>query len=583
MNFTLHLTDLQAAFAWNTSIIWAVTIAFFIHWKEGKRQGFEPLTWLTFLAVVYASVIFGERIGAFGLADWIGLFDGKGLPATPKKTFLGSALLVLPVILILKKWWRLPARMVDTLLLPIPLAAAIGRVGCLLAGCCFGSPTMNGWGISYGPGSPAYNCQMADGLLPYGATETMGTYPVQLFFVVSGMLSFVLLWRIRKQIKQPGSLALAALILLLGNRFFIEFFREAITARGFLGEMIGNLKVGQWFCLVVALISLLVYCWREREDKQFTSTEKKELNGHSFLLKASLLLIIAFGGLLLRSVLTLEEKVILLIVCLPAIFSIGKKLWQSYERRPIFAPAAMLSVSTLILLAMPLDTLPPMAKGQQWIELGAGGVAGSYSDVQRDCSGNEIGRDKIKTSSFSFDGSYNWGLKNGRSGIGFRVASGSTEMEEINNSAYNDFSFNALGLYGIIDKKAFGMRFGFLTTDRHFNKPFDQERDNLTVPNFHIRVGKLHRVYFDMSVYDSHAFSFFPEPSFSMAFNYGFNDASGATRLRGGFGIIQEESGLVLTMSGPIADSPFILEGGLFAQRGIMASLGLRYRFYLRQ
>lgn len=582
MHFTLHLTELQAAMAWNTSIVLAAAAAFFVHWKEGKRRGFESLTWLTFLALVYASIIFGERIGAFGLSDWEALFAGEGLPAVVKKTFLGSVLLMLPVVFLLKKWWRLPVGMVDAFLLPIPLAAAIGRIGCFLAGCCFGKPTGAGWGVNYGAGTSAHDWQVAQGIIPEGAAETVGAYPVQLYFVVSGLVGFALLWHLRKRMKQPGQLALATMVFVFANRFFIEFFREAVTGRGFIGEMAGGLKLGQWFCLAVVLVSLLVYCWREFNFRPIAQAAKSKSAPQFILPKAGLLLTVAIGGLLLSPVLTLEEEVILLMVCSPALYFLGKKIWRMPSRRKAIAPAAMLSMATIALAAVPLDTLPPMGKGQHWIELGAGGTTGAYSIISRDCDGNIIDEDKVKFQSLAFDGSVNWGIRDGRAGIGLRGASGTSEPEVNANLEDRDFSFNAMGMYAILDTRGIGLKGGAMYIDRAF-APTVAGDENDIVPIIHLRFGKIARLHVDYSNHDNQVFSFYPQPIGGLGVAYGFDDPSGAKQLRGAFVVIDEESGFSISGRHPIGQSRWVAEGGLAFRRNAIFSMGLRYRFYLKE
>lgn len=51
------------------------------------------------------------------------------------------------------------------------LGVSIGRVGCLMNGCCFGGPCNAPWGIVFPPGSPAHQLQMEEGVASlYGLT-----------------------------------------------------------------------------------------------------------------------------------------------------------------------------------------------------------------------------------------------------------------------------------------------------------------------------------------------------------------------------------------------------------------------------
>ena len=61
----------------------------------------------------------------------------------------------------LKKMAVLPT--FDILAAALPLGMAIGRIGCLLNGCCFGAVTDSSWGIVFPQGSPAHIHQIATG------------------------------------------------------------------------------------------------------------------------------------------------------------------------------------------------------------------------------------------------------------------------------------------------------------------------------------------------------------------------------------------------------------------------------------
>lgn len=73
------------------------------------------------------------------------------------------------IVLALSHWrWRLPTRLVLDVVAPAMLVGlAIGRIGCLMNGCCFGgecSPDF-GWGLQFPVGSPVYMEQLERGKL----------------------------------------------------------------------------------------------------------------------------------------------------------------------------------------------------------------------------------------------------------------------------------------------------------------------------------------------------------------------------------------------------------------------------------
>ncbi len=78
--------------------------------------------------------------------------------------------------------YRLPLLAVCDLIAPsLMLGLALGRVGCLLNGCCFGGVCDCPWAVTFPPGSPAYHSQIARGqMLGFRISGHPKTEPVLL-------------------------------------------------------------------------------------------------------------------------------------------------------------------------------------------------------------------------------------------------------------------------------------------------------------------------------------------------------------------------------------------------------------------
>lgn len=73
---------------------------------------------------------------------------------------LGAAL----ATLLFARKERLPLLPIADLIAPsLVVGLALGRIGCLLNGCCYGGPTSLPWGVTFPPGSPPYQDQIARG------------------------------------------------------------------------------------------------------------------------------------------------------------------------------------------------------------------------------------------------------------------------------------------------------------------------------------------------------------------------------------------------------------------------------------
>lgn len=116
--------------------------------------------------------------------------------------------------------------LMDALLPALPLGQAFGRVGCFMAGCCYGLPS-------------------SVGVFMHSAAAPSGIrlFPIQLVESVCTFALFVLLVRMRRD-SPPGRLLGTYLSGYGMARFAIEFYRGD-AVRGFIGP----LSVSQWISL----------------------------------------------------------------------------------------------------------------------------------------------------------------------------------------------------------------------------------------------------------------------------------------------------------------------------------------------
>jgi len=240
---------------------------------EGHRRKFPAAAWLLSLAIVVTLALFGSRIGVFDLAAWQTWWQGGAFPVATERTSIGVVLFLFPAIWLIRKGLRFNAPILDTLAFAIPVVLIIRRMGCIAAACCYGIPTESSWGLRYlGPSSirDQHWVEVISGADRFGSAAV---HPVPVYFILGGVISLFLLRKYQNRFKQAGSLTLFALALLLGFRFFIEFFRDPATNHQ-LGNFVLGLKQIQWFSLLAVLV-LTVSIWiRERRPQTyFTKAE----------------------------------------------------------------------------------------------------------------------------------------------------------------------------------------------------------------------------------------------------------------------------------------------------------------------
>ncbi|MGE5190726.1 MAG: prolipoprotein diacylglyceryl transferase [Gemmatimonadota bacterium] len=196
--------------------IWAAARE--IRRKEGDPEAFYDLAfWLVVAAVVGARafhVLVYRSYYAENPAEIYRIWNG-GL------VFYGGLLAAVAACLAFVRRRGLPfLPTADAAALGIPLGLAFGRVGCTLAGCCYGKPTTVPWGIVFT--DPA---SLAPLHVPL--------HPTQAYEALSALAIFGVLTATRDRFVTPGMRFWTMLVLYGVARSFLEIFRD--DPRGFLG------------------------------------------------------------------------------------------------------------------------------------------------------------------------------------------------------------------------------------------------------------------------------------------------------------------------------------------------------------
>jgi prolipoprotein diacylglyceryltransferase len=162
-------------------------------------------------------------------------------------------------------------RLLDVFALPTLAGLMIHRIGCFLAGCCWGDivsnehstrfasqvqtlPFLSGLssGVSYPPGSLPYEQHLALGLIEPNALASLPVYPVQLYEGALLLVPLLALWRFPWRRFPAGVLAVVVICAYAFLRFFIEYLR----ADGYI--VLGNMTVTQLQCLFLLLSAILL-------------------------------------------------------------------------------------------------------------------------------------------------------------------------------------------------------------------------------------------------------------------------------------------------------------------------------------
>ncbi|HEY3411616.1 MAG TPA: prolipoprotein diacylglyceryl transferase [Armatimonadota bacterium] len=136
----------------------------------------------------------------------------------------------------------------------IAIGYAIGRIGCFLNGCCYGSECHLPWAMRF----PDLN---------YPGMLTPPSHPAMLYSSIAGLLMFGILTAVDKRRKYAGQTFLTFLVLYCVYRFLIEYVRAGVTAV----VAVDGLTQAQIASVVIALVALAVAFRRSRKTGAQTS------------------------------------------------------------------------------------------------------------------------------------------------------------------------------------------------------------------------------------------------------------------------------------------------------------------------
>ena len=159
--------------------------------------------------------------------------------------FYGGLIAAVAASLVYLRWKRMPLWTTTDVFAPgIALGHVVGRLGCLMAGCCFGRQTSVPWAITFTDPAAFANV---------GTPLGVPLHPTQLYEAGAELLilGVLLAWE-RRGHGFPGRTFWTYMLLYAASRFVIEFYRG--DPRG----MVGSFSTSQFVSLLLAPIAILM-------------------------------------------------------------------------------------------------------------------------------------------------------------------------------------------------------------------------------------------------------------------------------------------------------------------------------------
>jgi phosphatidylglycerol:prolipoprotein diacylglycerol transferase len=234
-----------------------LVVSWFLLQREARRRGLEALA--RDLVSLYGWMLVAGWVGGKLYYVLSSYEEFRGIWARGKPgeivgkgfVFYGSLLTCIPTL----RWWLkkrgLPfLPVLDTAILAAPIMLGLGRVGCFLAGCCYGHRCDVPWAVHY----PERH-----------ATQGLAVHPAPLYETLGCALIFAILWRyVRPRARFDGHVVAAYFVLYGVERFFVEFFRGD-AGRGFVvggdglgpGDPPAGLAVSQMISIPVVVVGVV--------------------------------------------------------------------------------------------------------------------------------------------------------------------------------------------------------------------------------------------------------------------------------------------------------------------------------------
>ena len=140
------------------------------------------------------------------------------------------------------------------ILIPVvPIFHSIGRIGCLLAGCCYGIEYYGFGSITF------YDTELA----PIGVS----LFPVQLVESICNLIIFIIILLTYKRFKGTYKTIAIYAVLYSIVRFALEFFRGDV-ARGII-----VLSTSQWISIAFFILGIILFSY-DKKTKEYKSLTK---------------------------------------------------------------------------------------------------------------------------------------------------------------------------------------------------------------------------------------------------------------------------------------------------------------------
>jgi phosphatidylglycerol---prolipoprotein diacylglyceryl transferase len=208
-------------FSYGVLVATGVLLALWYGRRRAARVGVDP-------DKLWSLGIYGVLASLLGAKLWLIVTAWEYYSANPREifsvtmfqsggTFYGGVFGGIIGVILYAHFQKMPLLPVfDICCAAVPLGHSIGRLGCFMAGCCFGKPTDVAWGVTF---TNPVAAQLA------GTPLGIHLHPTQLYEATLKFLNFLFLIWLGNRQRFSGQIAGTYMILYGFERGTLEFFR----------------------------------------------------------------------------------------------------------------------------------------------------------------------------------------------------------------------------------------------------------------------------------------------------------------------------------------------------------------------